>query len=76
LTAPSTWYEAVAVPQTKPGGKSRPVLTGGAGRSWMALLDPSEGSCAVEAITAPPASFANVRLVIFFVNILSSCLST
>src|ERR1044071_799027 len=69
LTAPSTWYEAVAVPQIKPGGNSRPVP----GRSWVARLDPSEGSSAVETSAAPPASFANVRLEIFFIDKLPSC---
>jgi hypothetical protein len=31
-------------------------------------LDPSEGSSAVETSAAPPASFANVRLEIFFID--------
>jgi hypothetical protein len=35
-------------------------------------LNPSEGSPVVETSAAPPASFANVRLEIFFIDKLSS----
>src|SRR5215213_2123222 len=64
LTAPSTWYEAVAVPQIKPRGKSRPLLL-----ACGAVLEPNEGNSAVEASAVAPATFTNVRLENFLFNV-------
>src|SRR4051794_33123391 len=62
VTAPSTWYDAVAVPQRKPGGKSFLFVIVAPSCVSPALLDPSAAPPRVPpGVSAGPGLLDDVR---------------